>query len=80
MAAARFHDGLALAIADSAIRIGQTTVVLSGGCFQNGRLLELVLTRLKAAGLSPVRHERVPPNDGGLALGQAWWAARFAGE
>lgn len=78
--AAKFHDGLALAIADIGARIGETTVVLSGGCFQNGRLLESVLTRLKAAGLSPVRHERVPPNDGGLALGQAWWAGRFAGE
>ena len=55
-------------------------MVLSGGCFQNGRLTETTLTALKAAGLEPVRQERVPPNDGGLALGQAWWAGRFAGE
>ena len=78
--AAQFHDGLALAIADIGARIGETTVVLSGGCFQNGRLTEATLTALNAAGLVPVRHERVPPNDGGLALGQAWWAGRFAGE
>lgn len=79
-AAAQFHDALALAIADIATRIGETTVVLSGGCFQNGRLTERVLTALNAAGLVPVRHERVPPNDGGLALGQAWWAGRFTGD
>ncbi len=78
--AAQFHDSLALAIADIAGRIGQKTVVLSGGCFQNERLTEKTLTALKAAGLVPVRQERVPPNDGGLALGQAWWAGRFAGE
>ena len=78
--AAQFHDSLALAIVDVAARIGEATVVLSGGCFQNGRLTEATLTALNAAGLVPVRHERVPPNDGGLALGQAWWAGRFAGE
>ncbi len=79
-AAAKFHDALALAIADIGATIGEKTVVLSGGCFQNGRLVEKVLTAVKAAGLFPVRHERVPPNDGGLALGQAWWAGRFTGE
>ena len=79
-AAAQFHDALALAIAGTAATIGEETVVLSGGCFQNGRLTERTLTALKAAGLQPVRQERVPPNDGGLALGQAWWAGRFAGE
>ncbi len=78
--AAQFHDALALAIADIGARIGETTVVLSGGCFQNARLTEKTLMALKAAGLEPVRQERVPPNDGGLALGQAWWAGRFAGE
>ena len=78
--AAKFHQALALAIADTAARIGEKTVVLSGGCFQNGTLTEKALTALNAAGLVPVRHERVPPNDGGLALGQAWWAGRFAGE
>ncbi len=78
--AAQFHDSLALAIAAIGARIGETTVVLSGGCFQNARLTETTLTALNAAGLVPVRHERVPPNDGGLALGQAWWAGRYAGE
>ena len=78
--AGAFHDALALAIAGIAATIGEETVVLSGGCFQNARLTEKTLTALKAAGLQPVRQERVPPNDGGLALGQAWWAGRFAGE
>ncbi len=78
--AAKFHRALALAIGATAARIGEKTVVLSGGCFQNGALTERALIALNAAGLVPVRHERVPPNDGGLALGQAWWAGRFAGE
>jgi hydrogenase maturation protein HypF len=77
--AARFHDALALAIAEMAGRIGEKIVVLSGGCFQNARLTEKTLIALNAAGLLPVRHERVPPNDGGLALGQLWWAGRQTG-
>jgi hydrogenase maturation protein HypF len=76
---ARFHAGLALAIADIAARIGEPMVVLSGGCFQNAPLTEATVAALAAAGLTPIRHEAVPPNDGGLALGQAWWAARTMG-
>ena len=76
---AKLHAALGLAIAEIGVTIGESMVVLSGGCFQNGRLMETTLTELNAAGLIPVRHERVPPNDGGLSLGQAWWAARFAG-
>jgi len=44
--------------------------VLSGGCFQNRLLTELALRKLRAEGFRPFVHERVPPNDGGLALGQ----------
>ncbi len=74
-----FHRGLALAIAAVAARFGEATVVLSGGCFHNGRLTEAAVAELRAAGLTPWWHERVPANDGGLALGQAWWAARMEG-
>lgn len=70
-----FHDGLAMAIVDVAVRASQRTVVLTGGCFQNARLTESTVAALRAAGLDPVWHRRVPPNDGGLALGQAAWAA-----
>jgi len=70
-----FHDGLAIAIADVAVRAGERTVALTGGCFQNARLTESTVAALRAAGLDAVWHRRVPPNDGGLALGQAAWAA-----
>ena len=68
--AAKFHNTLAEAIVEVARRIGQPQVVLSGGCFQNRVLTEGAVTRLKAAGFSPHWHQRIPPNDGGIALGQ----------
>ena len=75
-----FHAGLATAIADVAGRVGETTVVLGGGCFQNARLTEMTAAALSTAGMRPFWPERVPPNDGGLALGQAWWTARTMGD
>ena len=72
---ARFHLGLAAAIAAVAARIGEERVVLTGGCFQNAFLTEAAIGALRAAGLAPYWHRNVPPNDGGLALGQALWAA-----
>ncbi len=69
------HAGLAKAIAAVAGRIGEHRVVLSGGCFQNGRLTADAVTALESAGFKPFWHQQVPPNDGGLALGQAVWAA-----
>jgi len=72
---AALHDGLATAIADVAARAGERTLVLTGGCFQNARLTERAIAALRAAHLEAVWHRRVPPNDGGLALGQAAWAA-----
>jgi hydrogenase maturation protein HypF len=47
-------------------------VVLSGGCFQNAILTERAIERLTAEGFRPYWHQRVPPNDGGIALGQLW--------
>ena len=81
--AARFHHGLAGAIRDMVARIRGTipageavnTIALSGGCFQNKLLLEELVRLLKADGLSCLLHAKVPPNDGGLALGQAAIAA-----
>ena len=75
--ALRFHRGLAAAVAEVAVRAGIGDVVLTGGCFQNACLAELVIDALRMAGLTPHWHQAVPPNDGGIALGQAMWAARL---
>jgi hydrogenase maturation protein HypF len=68
--AARFHAMLAAAIAAVATAVGEPRVVLSGGCFQNAWLTECAVYRLRQAGFKPYWHQRVPPNDGGIALGQ----------
>ena len=60
-------------------RIGERRVVLGGGCFQNGRLLEGMVAGLRAAGMEPWWPCQVPPNDGGLALGQLRWRAEMTG-
>jgi len=67
---AKFHHALAEAVVAVAKMTGETRVVLSGGCFQNRYLTERIVTRLRAAGFQPYWHQRVPPNDGGIALGQ----------
>lgn len=73
--AARFHRGLARAIVALGARLADkrqlSTVALSGGCFQNATLFGLVHRGLEEAGLEVFSHEKVPANDGGLALGQA---------
>ena len=69
-AAARFHNMLAEMAVDIATRVGETNVVLSGGCFQNRYLSERIIARLRASGHRPYWHQRIPPNDGGIALGQ----------
>jgi hydrogenase maturation protein HypF len=79
--AARFHAALAEIIARVADRIraasGVGRVALTGGVFQNARLLRLAAAALEARGFQVLRHQQVPPNDGGLALGQAAVAARW---
>jgi hydrogenase maturation protein HypF len=71
----RFHDGLARMVteASSGIRLetGINDVVLSGGVWQNITLLRRTLSLLHDAGFRVYIHRAVPPNDGGLALGQA---------
>ncbi len=69
--AARFHNTLAEMIVAVAARTGERRVILSGGVFQNRYLLERTVRRLREAGFHPYWHQRVPPNDGGTALGQA---------
>jgi len=69
--AARFHAALARSIADLAKQVEIKTVVLSGGCFQNARLLDQAGQALEAAGFAVLCHRDLPPNDGGLAAGQA---------
>lgn len=71
-----FHNTLAEMIVAIAQQVGEKQVVLTGGCFQNKTLLERTIDRLLAEGLQPFWHQRVPPNDGGIALGQVMAALR----
>src|ERR1051325_2123450 len=77
--AGAFHETLAAAIEDVCLRIradeALTRVCLSGGTFQNWLLLGKVVTRLRNRGFTVILHEQVPPNDGGISLGQAAVAA-----
>jgi hydrogenase maturation protein HypF len=59
-----------------ALNVKEKKVVLSGGCFQNKYLTERSVTRLRSEGFEPYWHRRIPPNDGGLSLGQLFAAAR----
>ncbi|OGR98605.1 MAG: carbamoyltransferase HypF [Elusimicrobia bacterium GWF2_62_30] len=76
----RFHCGLALAtvgvLKALSLETGIKRVCLSGGVFQNRTLLELVLEGLDDAGLRAFTNRQVPANDGGIALGQAWYALK----
>ena len=54
-------------------------VALSGGCFQNLRLLGSVRERLRGLGFEVLTHRLVPPNDAGISYGQAAIAAAGAG-
>ncbi len=72
---ARLHNALADLIVEVARQVGLERVVLSGGCFQNRYLTERTFHRLQQEGFRPFTHQRVPPNDGGIALGQIVVAA-----
>ncbi len=73
--AARFHNTVADAIVHTCRQIGMPRVCLSGGTFQNIKLLSRTVPALRRAGFEVYLHEKVPPNDGGIALGQAAIAA-----
>jgi hydrogenase maturation protein HypF len=79
LVAAGFHSGLGFGAARLAARLasdrGVSTVALSGGVFQNSRLTRIVERELIELGLEVLVHERVPPNDGGISVGQAAIAA-----
>jgi hydrogenase maturation protein HypF len=71
---ARFHSAVAALIVALAERARETTcartIALSGGVFQNALLVQQALGLLRGKGFSVITHRRVPPNDGGIALGQ----------
>jgi len=72
---ARFHSGVASLMALLANRIREEyklrRIVLSGRVFQNSHVVSAALAQLEAAGFEVFIHRRVPPNDGGICLGQA---------
>jgi hydrogenase maturation protein HypF len=81
--AARFHNTVASFTADLCSQVRNRTgigiVCLSGGCFQNALLVQRTRTALENQGFDVLTHLRVPPNDGGIALGQAVIAAASVG-
>lgn len=77
--AARFHSGVAGLVVDLCLlareRHGLEVAALTGGVFANTLLSSACARRLREHGFTVLRHHRVPPNDGGLALGQLMVAA-----
>jgi hydrogenase maturation protein HypF len=73
--AAKAHNAVAQLIVDLSLKAREQTglsgVGMSGGVFQNARLLSLAVPKLRDAGFEVLTHSKVPPNDGGLSLGQA---------
>jgi hydrogenase maturation protein HypF len=68
--AARFHNALVNWIVEVAERVKEKKIVLSGGVFQNRYLTERAAAVLESRGFAVHTHHQVPPNDGGIALGQ----------
>jgi len=78
-----FHQTLAIALTDAAElareRTGLGTIALTGGVLQNAVLARMLCRQLRHRGFQVLVHRQVPPNDGGLSLGQAW-AGVLAGD
>jgi len=81
---ARFHNSIASTISGMAQRIREETglsdIFLTGGVFQNHVLLARVWDILKGDGFRVYIHRKVPPNDGGISLGQAFYALNLQGD
>ena len=73
-----FHERLAEMTSQTIFELSERTkikiVALSGGVFQNSLLTTLLTEKLRRAGLKILRHGLIPPNDGGICLGQAIYA------
>ncbi|HWR35312.1 MAG TPA: carbamoyltransferase HypF [Clostridia bacterium] len=74
--ARKFHNTMVEVMVLVAQKVGMECVALSGGCFQNKLLTERAVTRLQQAGFRVYWHQRIPPNDGGIAVGQVMAAIR----
>jgi hydrogenase maturation protein HypF len=74
--AARFHNALVNWILEVAAKTGLKQLVFSGGVFQNRYLTERAAAALESRGFEVHTHQRVPPNDGGIALGQVVMSTR----
>jgi hydrogenase maturation protein HypF len=74
--AAKCHNTMVEAMVAVARRVGEEHIVLTGGCFQNKYLTERAIQRLRFEGLEVHWHRQIPPNDGGIAVGQILAAAR----
>jgi hydrogenase maturation protein HypF len=69
--ASKFHNTLAEMIVAVTNKIGESKIALTGGCFQNCYLTEHTVQLLAAEKFQAYWHRQIPPNDGGIALGQA---------
>jgi hydrogenase maturation protein HypF len=67
---AKFHNTLVEIIINISQKSQEKNILLTGGCFQNQYLIERAILRLKQENFCPFWHHNVPPNDGGIALGQ----------
>ena len=76
-----FHDALAELIVCACVEVRQSTdiqtVALTGGVYQNTLLLEQTLFLLRKQGFHILQHHLLPPNDGGVGLGQAVYAMQY---
>lgn len=77
--AMRFHNTIVKAAVEIVGLLDEQRVALSGGCFQNRILLEKMVTELMKEGYKVYWHQRIPTNDGGIALGQIMAAAKYNG-
>lgn len=72
----KFHNTLVEMMVAIAQQVGEERIVLTGGCFQNQYLTQRAVARLRAEGFRPYWHQRIPSNDGGIAVGQIMAALR----